>query len=93
MKVVYSLELKQLELGQPILFELKGKLNFARTWWTIQKAGCPKRECHWFGEVRSPTKTNNDEGILLKAEGNWYILSLLGPCSRTFFVVRSFTMK
>ena len=50
------LELKQAKQGWTILLEITGRLNFERTWWTIWKAGCPKRECHWVGEVRSPTK-------------------------------------
>ena len=35
----------------------------------IQKARCPKHECHCAREVRSLTKTDDNEGNLLEVEG------------------------
>ena len=62
------LELKQAKQWWTIFLEITDKLNLERTWLTIRKARCPKCECHCVGEVRSPTKTDDDKDKLFEAK-------------------------
>ena len=87
------LELTQVEQLKSDLFEATGRPNLEIICATTRKVGWPKRECHWWIEVRSPNKVVGVEEPLLGRRGNGYNPSLLGPHNSVFLESRACTWK